>query len=132
VHRAGLVAGSFGFGRIGHSGAGAGIFRWGRSARFGTAYGPPFPGVFRKIAHLAAARRGLSVCATAVTTSHFRVRDSRSFVRPSGKREHTGGEAEIKQDPDSDASEAFRGGGLHGVTVSGQVREKPLDRSSRI
>jgi hypothetical protein len=115
-----------------HSGAGAGIFRWSNRAGLSATDGPPLPGVFRKIAHLAAACCGLSVCATAVATSHLRARNTCGFVCPSGKREHSGGEAEIQQDPDSNASEAFRGGGLHADTVSGRVEKKPLDRSARI
>ena len=114
---------------MGHSGAGAGIFRWSGSAWLGAAHGPPFPGVFRKVAHFATACRGLSVCTTAIASRHLRVRDSRGLVSPSGKSEHACGEAEIQQDPDSDASEAFGGGGLHAGTVSGRVEKKPLDRS---
>ena len=112
-----------------HSGAGAGIFRRSSSAGLGATDSPPFPGVFWKVAHLAAAGRSLSVCATAVATSHFGARNSGRFVGPCRKRKHAGGKAEIQQDPDSNASEAFVGGGLHEGTVSGQVGKKPLDRS---
>ena len=108
--------------------AGASVGRLGRSvvARLLASHGPPARSVFRQFTHFRAAGGSFALCATAVAGSGGNAPQTRRRVSPGGEAQQTGKQQQIKEQPNSDATNAFERRGLHRRVVSSRSMKKPL------